>query len=94
MKRHWDEHELGEHWSLSHDEFDLLAKRTDRSRLGFAVLLKFFQVEGRFPNDRKEIPTAALNYLAAQFDVSREAFSQYDLRGRSWEAKPPTSIMH
>ena len=26
--------------------------RTDRSRLGFAVLLKFFQIEGRFPSDR------------------------------------------
>lgn len=45
MKRHWDEQELAERWSLTHDEFELLRNRTERSRLGFAVLFKFFQVE-------------------------------------------------
>jgi hypothetical protein len=39
---------------LSVEELELLANRTDRSRLGLAVLLSFFQVEGRFPRDRKE----------------------------------------
>ena len=63
MKRHWDEQELAEHWSLTHDEFELLRNRTERSRIGFAVLLKFFQVEGRFPSDRKEVPAVALDYL-------------------------------
>ena len=47
MKRHWDEQELAEHWSLTHDEFELLRNRTERSRIGFAVLLKFFQVSER-----------------------------------------------
>ena len=63
MKRHWDEQELAEHWSLTHDEFELLRNRTEWSRIGFAVLLKFFQVEGRFPSDRKEVPAVALDYL-------------------------------
>ncbi len=30
MKRHWDEHELAERWSLTHDEFELLRNRTER----------------------------------------------------------------
>ena len=85
MKRHWDEHDLGERWSLTHDEFDLLRNRTDQSRIGFAVLLKFFQVDGRFPNERREVPGAALDYVAAQVAVSPEKFSEYEFGGRSCE---------
>ena len=83
MKRHWDEQELAEHWSLTHDEFELLRNRTERSRIGFAVLLKFFQVEGRFPSDRKEVPAVALDYLGDQLEASSKAFSEYDWSGRS-----------
>ena len=85
MKRHWDEHDLGERWSLTHDEFDLLRNRTGQSRIGFAVLLKFFQVDGRFPNERREVPGAALDYVAAQVAVSPEKFSKYEFGGRSCE---------
>ncbi len=83
MKRHWDEQELAEYWSLRHDEFKLLRNRTERSRIGFAVLLKFFQIEGRFPSSRKEVPAVALDYLGDQLEVSRKAFSEYEFAGRS-----------
>jgi hypothetical protein len=83
MKRHWDEQELAEQWSLSPDERQLLANRTDRSRLGCAVLLKFFQIEGRFPHDRQEVPAAARDHLAGQLGLAPEAFAAYDLTGRS-----------
>ena len=63
----------------------LLQKLKCHSDLTPKHALKFFQLEGWFPNDRKEIPAAALDYLAAQLEVSRGAFSHYDLRGRSWE---------
>ncbi len=85
MKRHWDEHELAERWSLTHDELVLIRNRTERSRLGFAILLKFFQAEGRFPNERKEVPAVALNFVATQVETSRDMFSEYDLAGRSVE---------
>ena len=85
MRRHWDEQELAEGWSLTHDELELLRNRTERSRLGFAVLLKFFQAEGRFPTERKEVPAVALDYVAAQVETSRDVFSEYDgPRERSW----------
>ena len=77
MKRHWHEQELAERWSLTHDEFELLQNRTERSRLGFAVLLKFFQIEGRFPSEQKEVPTLALDYLGTQLDVPRRVFADY-----------------
>ncbi|MBV8607386.1 MAG: Tn3 family transposase [Singulisphaera sp.] len=83
MKRYWDEQELAEHWSLTAEEWELLARRTDRSRLGLAILLKFFQVEGRFPRDRKEVPAAVRDHLADQLGVEPDAFAEYDLAGRS-----------
>ena len=64
MKRQWSEQELEEHWSLSHDEFELLKHRTGRSRIGFAVILKFFALEGQFPKAHHEIPNAALTYVS------------------------------
>ena len=42
---------------------------TSVTRLGFAVLLKFFQVESRFPRLSQEVPGAAVKYLAEQFGV-------------------------
>src|SRR5262249_15984065 len=83
VKRYWDEHELAEHWSLNSDELELLANRTARSRPGLAVLLKFFQVEGRFPRDRREIPAAVRDHLADQLGIEPDAFAEYDLTGRS-----------
>ncbi len=56
MKRHWTEAELGEHWALAPDELALLANKTGTTRLAFAVALKCFQLEGRFPESAQEFP--------------------------------------
>jgi hypothetical protein len=42
MKQHWGTDELVEHWTLSPRETELLMNKTGATRLGFAVLLKFF----------------------------------------------------
>jgi hypothetical protein len=49
VKRRWAPDELVEHWTLAPDELRLLANKTGSTRLGFALLLKFFRYEGRFP---------------------------------------------
>ena len=82
MKQAWNKYELHEHWSLADAELKL-ANRTERGRLGFAVLLKFFQFERRFPGNQKEIPNSILNFLAKQLQISPKTFFDYDLRGRS-----------
>lgn len=63
MKQYWPEEELAERWTLLSEEFSLLSGLMDGQRLGFAVLLKFFQIEGRFPREHKEIPGAAVEYI-------------------------------
>lgn len=85
MKQHWDDLALAEHWSLSDDELALLDHRTGSSRLGFAVLLKFFQLEGRFPRSRREVPADGVQYLAKQLAIAPELFGEFDLTGRSSE---------
>ena len=38
-------------------DWDLLANKTGATRLGFSVLLKFFEVDGRFPEYAAEVPS-------------------------------------
>jgi hypothetical protein len=61
VKRHWTPAELTEHRELRPRERELveaglagiaLAARDAHTRLGFACLLKYFQLEGRFPRSR------------------------------------------
>jgi hypothetical protein len=56
MKRNWQPEELVECWTLLPDELALLANKSKHNRLGFALLLKFFHLEARFPYTSQEIP--------------------------------------
>ena len=56
MKRCWNERELAEHWTLFEAETALLANRTGRGRMGVAVLLKYFQLNRRFPRQHRDTP--------------------------------------
>ncbi len=69
MKRHWEPHELIQHWTLLPAELELLANKTGATRVGFALLLKHFQIEGRFPHSKHDIPKAALPHVAHQVGV-------------------------
>jgi hypothetical protein len=76
MKRNWSDDELAAQWSLSPEELALLPNRVGHNRFGFAVQLKFFQIEGRFPRSPREVPAAALRYLARQLDLSINAIQK------------------
>ena len=83
MQHYWSDDELTVHWSLTDDERTLLPNRGDANRLGFAVQLKFFDLEGRFPRTPREIPTATLGFVAEQLGLSSLVFQQYAWRGRA-----------
>ena len=83
MKRIWETEELVEHWTLMPPELELLANKTGATRLGFALLLKFFQHQARFPKDAQEIPETVITYVAKQTNVEPELHRQYDWYGRS-----------
>jgi Domain of unknown function (DUF4158) len=83
MRREWNADELAEHWSLRPEEKDLLANKNGPTRLGFAVMLKFFQHEGRFPRHRQEVPPAVVKYLARHVGVAQRVWNDYNLESRA-----------
>ena len=66
MKRDWQADELAEQWTLLPGERELLANKSGATRLGFAVLLKFFRCAARFPQSRQEVPLSVVAFLAKQ----------------------------
>ncbi len=83
MKRQWTTEELVELWTLQAEDLAWLANKTGATRLGFAVLLKYFQHEGRFPQSRHEVPGVIVTYLATQLGLAPDLSLQYDWQGRS-----------
>jgi TnpA family transposase len=77
VKRDWEIPELQEYWTLQPGELNLLTSRNDENRLGFALLLKFFQIEGRFPTSKSEIPRKCAAFVAEQIDIPVSAFFKY-----------------
>lgn len=86
MKRSWQPEELIEHWTLIPTELDLLTKKTATNRLGIALLLKYFQYEGRFPTSKAEVPSEVVRYVAQLLKVSPDRFDSYDWQGRTIKA--------
>ncbi len=86
MRRIWNVSELEQCWTLSTAEREMtLTNATAANRLGFAALLKWFEQEGRFPQNRADLPPAAVSSLARQLDLPAEALESYEWRGRSIE---------
>ena len=85
MREHWELEDLIASWTLDEDDWLLLANKTGATRLGFALLLKFFDLEGRFPADAGELPAAVVNYVARQVEVAPGELGGYGWAGRTIE---------
>ncbi len=72
-----------EDWLILPEEKRLLTNRTPHGRLGFAVLLKFFQVKGRFPDNQVEVNKKALGTIAEQLGTPIETWHDFDWEGRT-----------
>src|SRR5947209_19966771 len=86
MKRTWTSEELLEHFTLLPDELVAIGNKSGTTRLGFAVLLKCFQYEGRFLRSRQETAPEVVRFLATQVGVDAALFAQYVWEGRTIEA--------
>jgi len=85
MRDEWELDELISCWTLDEADWRLLSNKTGAPRLGFALLLKFFDLEGRFPADRSELPAAAVDYVASLVKVPAADLDAYAWRGRTIE---------
>lgn len=52
MRQDWTPEQLVDEWTLEEGDRELVGNKSGATRLGFALLLKFFQIEGRFPSPR------------------------------------------
>lgn len=83
MKRTWTPDELIEQWTLQPNEQELIAYKEGANRLGFALLLKSFQIDGRFPRQKHDVPIAAVVFVAEQVDVPIDRYPAYNWFGRT-----------
>ncbi|MEQ9468169.1 MAG: Tn3 family transposase [Ekhidna sp.] len=83
MKQYWEDDGLIEHFLIDEEDILLAKGFTHINKLSFLVLLKFFQLEARFPRDKDEIPNTVLNYIANQLKIDEQEFKKYDLAGRT-----------
>jgi Domain of unknown function (DUF4158) len=70
VRQDWEPEDLLASWTLVDADWDLVANKTGATRLGFGLLLKFFELEARFPQDRSELPAAAVAFVAEQLGVA------------------------
>jgi hypothetical protein len=86
VARELDEDELIGDWTLIGDELEQLSGRRGATKLGFALLLRFYAVHGRFPSGRSEIPYQAVAHVARLVDVPTSDLGFYEWDGRTIKA--------
>ena len=73
-------------WTLVKSDWDLIANKADVTRLGFAVMLKFYEIEGRVPGlPRRDPAGRAVAYLGSLVKVEPALFAKYSWQGRTIE---------
>ena len=83
MKMLWSAEALTENWSLSDEERVVLTGGAARNRIGLAVQLKAYLLEGRFPTRAASISPTVVAYVAEQLGLSPGEFVDYRFDSRT-----------
>ena len=70
-------------WTLVGTDSDLLGNKAGATRLGFALSLKFFELESRFPDSAAVFSSRVVSYVAEQVSVDGALLHSYDWSGRT-----------
>lgn len=85
MKNNWSDDELVDHFTILEKELGLVAGYSNLNKLGFLVLLKYFQMEAMFPSTKGDIPIVLTKFVAEQLNKNPHLFESYSFQGRSYE---------
>lgn len=77
--------ELVYSWTLVGEDWTLLGNKSGVTRLGFALLLKFFDLRACFPAKAVDFSTEVVTYVATQVGVDPALFAAYEWSGRAIE---------
>jgi hypothetical protein len=83
VKSNWDTEELIENWTLLPTELELVRNKVGGNQIGFALLLKHFQIFTCFPDEKSSIPQIIISYIANQLKIPESSYSDYDWQGRT-----------
>ncbi|WP_165781476.1 DUF4158 domain-containing protein [Streptosporangium minutum] len=83
MRAEWESDELIGSWTLVEGDWKLIKNRSGAARLGFALMLKFYGIEGRFRAYPEEVPQVAIVYVASLVKVDPELFDKYSWASRT-----------
>ncbi|WP_405866071.1 DUF4158 domain-containing protein [Streptomyces sp. NBC_00005] len=81
MRQEWSPEELLASWTLVDGDWKLVANKSGPTRLGFCLMLKFFEIEARFPEFIEEFPQSAVEYVSGLVKVPAAELTKYDLAG-------------
>jgi hypothetical protein len=85
VRGEWSPEELVVSWALVGDDWRRVGHTSGATRLGFAVLLKFFELQARFPRAASDVPPGAMPYVAEQVGVPAARFADYWQAARTVE---------
>src|ERR1700693_6638379 len=75
------EREIVRYWTVSGEDFKIIfRKRSDHSRLGFALLLCYLRYPGRVLGADEMPPVTLVSFIGRQLGVNPEAFIRYSHR--------------
>ena len=75
--------ELVEHWTVLEDERTLVDAKRGATRLGFALLLKFYACHGRFPGTGRSCPARWWSSSPASCRFPPADLGSYEWIGRT-----------
>jgi hypothetical protein len=79
VQREWEPEDLISAWTLLDRDWQLVGNKTGPTRPGFALMLTFYEIKGRFPAYPEEVPPAAVEYVASLVKVSPVTFAKYSM---------------
>jgi hypothetical protein len=83
VRGEWEPDELIGSWTLVEGDWKLIKNKSGATRLGFALMLKFYEIEGRFPAYPEEVPQVAVAYVASLVKVDPALFGKYSWASRT-----------
>ncbi len=85
MKQQWSSQGLIDYWTLTQMEIALAQSinKTDHNQLGYTLMLKYFQHEGKFPQRKQDIPGQIIVHIAQQLRMQESAYASYNWTGRT-----------
>jgi TnpA family transposase len=78
--------DLKSHFKLTVQEKNIIkALGQEKTKLGFAVLLKTYQYLGFPPRQKTDIPAEIIDYIASQLNIDPHFFNDFKWKHRNWQ---------